>query len=289
MAESDNKVAHPAAEAPAASAAAAGTDGARSVTSTVLLKGCKGEWYEVGLLIPHEPLRIHLNAAMHLLQPATFSSEKYPWKVTNFFKWWDGYFFKFLDGHHHNEEKIFFPWVNTRAKLPEQLVHEHGEMLMMMKGIHVMKQEFNDVKTSEQHAAFDEKLRTNVKTLADHLFTHLATEERVMPPMLKEHFQEKEQKATVDKIIKNQGLGGAKVELPFIYHGMLRWAGEEWAAKFLGNIPGPIRYMLKNYWITDYYANNWGMLHSLSKDVKPADPKSHGLFFKKWDYAAELV
>jgi len=168
-------------------------------------------------------------------------------------------------------------------------VHDHEEMLKMMTGINNMKKDFSDVKTAEQHLAFDEKLRTSIKTLAEYLFAHLALEETVMPPMLKEHFSHQEQQATVKKIVQNQGLGGAKVELPFIYHGAMRWAGEEWTANFIKQIPFPIRYMLKNFWITDYYANNWGMLHSLEKDVKPADPKSSGIFFKTWAYAPEIV
>jgi hemerythrin-like domain-containing protein len=43
----------------------------------------------------------------------------------NYMKRWWALVAEFIHHHHDNEEKIIFPWMNTRVKLPESITEEH--------------------------------------------------------------------------------------------------------------------------------------------------------------------
>lgn len=87
------------------------------------------DWCDVALLIPHETIRHEMNGMLAAVQGMTDegkSSRGAPdaWRLMYFAEWYLDYFCPFIHEHHDNEEEIYFPWIATRAQLPDKFIRE---------------------------------------------------------------------------------------------------------------------------------------------------------------------
>jgi len=253
------------------------------MTSTVIKS--TENWYEFGLLIPHETLRMAMNDMLDVTQPKYFDVDKHPWKYQHFYKWYDEFFFPFIHHHHYNEEKIYIPWLKTKIKqFPAKIADDHKQLLALLDEVKKAEQNFIDAKNdSSKLLAAAEDLRKRLHTLVEHTNQHLAEEETVIPPLLKENFTEKEEEKPIQQIIKQNGLAGNRKELPWIIDAVERWGGPDILNnRLLPKIPGVIKSLYFKYWRNEYEMTNVALIQSIKLDKQPTPPTQHCCCCCRW-------
>ena len=138
--------------------------------------------------------------------------------------------------HHENEEEIYFPWISTKATIPEKkMAKDHEGLIRLLDEIelvcaNVIKKQGIDCK--------DEigKLKTNIPVLEKEMRAHLKEEEEVIPQLLRDNFTQAEEQECIEKILKNEGLYGARIFVPAIINAMEHWATPEFNKEFTQNI-----------------------------------------------------
>jgi len=75
-------------------------------------------WQEKTWLLLHEPIRGALLDFDELVKSPSFDPVTYPWKVTNFFYYFNTAFAPYVRRHHQAEEKVYIPWVASKAEVP---------------------------------------------------------------------------------------------------------------------------------------------------------------------------
>jgi len=222
-------------------------DKGNEVTSSVI-RTVDG-FYDEGLLIPHEVIRRYMIDAEAFL-PCIKGGQD--WKVCIFYKWYKEIFHFYVHHHHDAEEKIYFPWMNTKAKIPESTAAEHKELFEWLDKI-----ADTEAEVKAQVAAADggtevaavQELSKKWVQMKSMMFDHLSSEETFTPGILKEHFTQAQEAAVVQKIMKQLGIKGARIMVPPIVEAMKKWSGEEGAAAFVGALPPPLRFFLKMFWM----------------------------------------
>ena len=76
-------------------------------------------WQDSSLLIPHEAIRVMLDAFVRGLVLDSVS------KVVAFEKLWTTYMYGFIHHHHDIEEETYMPWIYEKVAAPSGLVIEH--------------------------------------------------------------------------------------------------------------------------------------------------------------------
>lgn len=75
-------------------------------------------WQEKTWLLLHEPIRGALLDFDELVKSPSFDPVIYPWKVTNFFYYFNTAFAPYVRRHHQAEKKVYVPWVASRVEVP---------------------------------------------------------------------------------------------------------------------------------------------------------------------------
>jgi len=96
------------------------------------------DWADVSFLVPHEGFRREVAAMLKSIDKLASGDDFQPWQAVYFCEWYVDNFVPGVYDHHDNEEEIYFPWVATRAKLPEKLSKGHEELVMYMNEIRDM-------------------------------------------------------------------------------------------------------------------------------------------------------
>ena len=96
------------------------------------------------------------------------------------------------------------------------------------------------------------KLKTNIPVLEKEMRKHLKEEEEVIPQLLRDNFTQAEEQECIEKILKNEGLYGARIFVPAIINAMEHWATPKFNEEFLQIMPPPIRSLVVNYFMPDY-------------------------------------
>jgi len=235
-------------------------------------------WYDIGLLVPHETLRMAQNDMLDVTQPQHFNVDKHPWKYQQFFRWFNEYFYTFIHHHHHNEEAIYIPWMKTKVKdFPPKITADHKQLIELLDVVKGTEKEFVSAGTDGQKLlAAAELLRQRLNDLFNHTNDHLEEEERIVPPLLKQHFTEAEEQTPIQQIVKGNGFDGNRKELPWIIHAMERWGGEKFIQeRFWKKVPGIVKTFYYKYWKDEYEKTNRNMIQSIKLDAKPRDPVQH--------------
>ncbi len=201
-------------------------------------------WYECSLLYPHEVIRDGLNRLENILEK--IGENITVQRINKVKKWYRNYFYPFVHHHHHTEETIYFPWLETKSKLPEKLSSDHETLTQLL----------DEIKNTDDYVTLLEKTK-RLKTL---MLEHLEEEERIVPPILAEHFTEEEEEKLIQKIIPTLGLRGAKIGIPWIIYCLKIWAGKTTKDKFYGDLPLVIRLFYRCSWKRDFKKNNLGLL-----------------------------
>ncbi len=203
-------------------------------------------WYQCSLLYPHEVIRDGLTRMVKTLEKIGQLDENLTNKrILKIKKWYQNYFYPFVYHHHHTEESIYFPWLETKAKLPEKLTSNHETLTQLL----------DEIKDTGDYGILLEK----TKSLQTLMLEHLEEEETVVPPILAEHFTEGEEQAIIQKIIPTLGLRGAKISIPWILYCLKIWANKTTKDKFYGDLPLVIRVFYRCSWKRDFKKNNLGL------------------------------
>lgn len=78
-------------------------------------------WQERTWLLLHEPIRSALLDFEELVASPSFDPVQYPWKVTNFFYFFNTAFAPYVRRHHQVEQKIYIPWVAGKTEIPDEV------------------------------------------------------------------------------------------------------------------------------------------------------------------------
>ena len=95
------------------------------------------DWADCSLLIPHEMLRHEMKAMMASVEALEeYSSQADAWKALYFAEWYVESFYPLVHLHHDNEEDLYFPWLQTKAEIPQKSLSEgHNELIARMDEI----------------------------------------------------------------------------------------------------------------------------------------------------------
>ena len=250
--------------------------------STVLRPN--GPWYDRHFLIPHEAIRYDMLLMERALQPQYFQPRR-TWKVRRFFQWYQTYFVEPVHHHHDTEEKLYFPWVLQKpgVTMPHRMTDDHVTLLRQLDEIAAMERKFAGTMDSAQLDTLAAELLRRVSDMCEHMRDHLAEEERIIPPLLRDNFTEPESLAVINQIVKSRGLDNfhlAPNEL------MCQWraGGEESRGYLLSLMPGVMR---SHYWrfsVTWYPVEQLQSINDimLDSDTEPKKPKPHGCGLCRW-------
>jgi hypothetical protein len=77
-------------------------------------------------------------------------------------------------------------------------------------------------------------------------------EERDIPPLARVNFTEEEEKVVTDRIMQTMGLPVLRDVFPSVLIAMNSWATPAYVDNLMKEIPGPMRHLVKNYFIPDF-------------------------------------
>jgi len=223
------------------------------------------EWYEHGLLTPHEPIRRDLIEVDYLLKYHVLPTEA--WKLVNFFSWYEKRFVVIIHKHHDAEEQIFFPMIKKRCNIPDKTSADHKVLVKLLEDVSAIGKPFMASKNPEDNveasAVAHAKLVVKWAEMKELMFPHLAEEEEQLKTFIREVFKEEDFDRMVNKIIKHEGISGGKRGLPSIDESIEMWGTAKNKEEFRKKVPFPIKFMLQNFWKKSYAKYHRGALNSL--------------------------
>jgi hemerythrin-like domain-containing protein len=222
-------------------------------------------WEEKGILFPHEGVRFlmqELSDAVNSMDPLS------AWKWANLLTWYQDYFCSVVHHHHDAEEKIYFPWIETRVQVPAKISAEHPELMQAMDDLSSMLKD-GAAAPAGQRAERLAGVQKFVAAFVEDMLEHLAEEEEIIPRLLRDGgFTQEEEGAAVGQIIQSLGLDGNKKALPPMLHAYALWAGKDKAEAFVsGHLPPPIQFLYRNFWEYDFQHRHMGLLASVAEGV----------------------
>lgn len=105
-----------------------------------------------------------------------------------------------LHEHHHNEEKIAFPYVATKAPLPEKVSSDHATLVTQLAECAALVRLLVDGKSPNVSQTLAE-LIPKFETFRAETEAHLVEEEQTAMPLMRHHFTPAEWKKNVENII----------------------------------------------------------------------------------------
>lgn len=221
-------------------------------------------WQDEGILVPHEAFRWYFSKFRMVLPRLT--TEQAP----GFYTLLESYFFVCLEHHHHAEEDLYNPMLESKgATLPDKITADHTEIDAYIVEIRGLR---SSVEAGDE-AALAKLKSTFLEFMAD-TEDHMAEEEEIYPRLLKEYVTLEEERACVDKIIQSLGLGGNMAFLPVIVHAMVSWKGADGAEAFVDSLPPPIKMLYRHFWKADFEKNQLGVFRELERGAIPGTSSS---------------
>jgi hemerythrin-like domain-containing protein len=97
------------------------------------------DWADVGLLVPHECIRRemqHMLKSVDQLSRRLETNTIQAWQAVYFCEWYVDIFEPFINVHHDAEEEIYFPWLATKAEIPDKkFSKDHIELVDLLTDI----------------------------------------------------------------------------------------------------------------------------------------------------------
>jgi len=233
------------------------------------------DWCDVSLLMPHEAIRMEMaamNASVAALKE-NYDDAKDGWRILYFSQWYLDIFATVIRDHHDNEEEIFFPWLATKANVPEKFSMDHEGLIKLITEIEDTCIKV-DKKGGKECQAEIRKLKELIPPFVDEMCAHISEEETNVPALLRDKFTEEEHDACVEKILKKEGTTGLRIFFPSIMIAMQEWASQEFVDEFFGSIPAPLRMLYTNYYLPDYETCVCPMRDAPLLDSKPSLSKT---------------
>lgn len=98
---------------------------------------------------------------------------------------------------------------------------------------------------------------------------HLKEEEEEIPALERSHFTKEEEDKIVQKIVGKAPFSELREVFPAVFESMNDIAKPAYVEEFMGNLPGPLRYMMNNYFIPDYATSIKPKRDAPLHDTKP--------------------
>jgi len=270
---------------PAARNVGRSLDANNGLLSVVIKREDMEHWYNCAYLIPHEPIRQWcLDIETYVVNNDTFDPIAYPWKMHNFFEWYNEYFYEVVVHHHGVEEKIVNPWLATKGiQTPVKMEADHDTLHKYLDGVKDFEAQYRALNRPAAWAPDQEAniqkviadLRKHLGELCKLMGPHLAEEEKFYPGEFRDKLTLAEWKKKEGEIVKSLGLKGASQTLPHFITCMKRW-NPAMVPGFLAEVPPPIRYMLNNKWLPKYHGYVRPLLEGLVNDRPPPEYQESG-------------
>lgn len=226
------------------------------------------EWWMCSFLFPHEAIR-------RMFEQGDKISEKLdpvakPWQADLLRKWVVEFFYSYIHIHHDMEEQIYLPALAKKFEVPERFSEDHASLLALLNAL---KDAAEGVKTAAndqdkmKHCEEAKKLLSQIKKS---MTPHLAEEERVLSPLIRDHFTPEEEGELINVIVAQMmKLGVADVDLAIVYDAILDWETPEQAQGFLKGLPFVPRTLLKMSWHPALLKKQMKWYHDLLLDEEP--------------------
>jgi hemerythrin superfamily protein len=162
----------------------------KQLSSTVIEPNPSGDYtyYESGMLIPHEAIRLQFARAAKALE--NLDCNAHMWKAERWNEWII-FFIAMIHSHHDHEEHIFFPhYTALGAQTPKKQFADHKELMALMEEVKsassmlkvmVERRDSSNDALNEQVQKVRE-LFLKLKTVTEE---HLAEEETFWPNAMK--------------------------------------------------------------------------------------------------------
>ena len=206
-----------------------------STSSVVAPSIVPAEWYVNALLVPHEALRYVLLMLERSVQPQYFQPVR-AWKVQRFFHFYRDIVLGFVDKHHTAEDVTYFPWIRTRAPLPDRLNDEHEGLHAKLEAISATEHTLQSCKSEEEKIRWATALREQVEGLGEFMREHLTEEEVLIVPALRDNFTQAEHDAMIMGMAAHIPPAGRETAIALCCAGQLRAGGEPLLNKFLSEL-----------------------------------------------------
>lgn len=234
------------------------------------------DWADASILIPHEMIRWYHDQIRRVLENFKPHEVGNEWMTDAFFDWLEKYFIPNIHHHHDAEEQIYNPAIQaaTEAKgLTWQgafITPQHGDLLKTLEGFAPFREK---IKRGDSGAVeeFKKYMQDYIATMND----HLKQEEQFFPEALRASMTEEDETKVVSTILSSLSLNDLKGMLPAILYAMCKWGGVDVVSQFLNNMPSAVKILLKHWFESDFYYNQYAVLHGLIDGVKPVS-KSGG-------------
>ena len=194
------------------------------------------QWYVNALLVPHEPVRYLLLMLERSVQPQYFQPVR-AWKVQRLFHYYRHVVLMFVDMHHAAEDVTYFPWIRTRAPLPDRLNDEHEGLHAKLEAITAMEHTLQSCKSEAERSRWATELRERME--AEFVCEHLAEEETLLIPILRDRFTEQEHDAIRKEMAAHLPPSARPMSLALCCAGQLRAGGDAQLNKFLSEQSPP--------------------------------------------------
>ncbi|KAG1661600.1 hypothetical protein FOA52_000775 [Chlamydomonas sp. UWO 241] len=191
------------------------------------------------------------------------------WQVANLQKYWP-IFYRSMVMHHDHEEKLFFPFLETKFKLPPKMTADHKALIASMDAIGKQIEGLTASGKAPDDCASIANLLADFKVMRELVEVHLKEEDDEGLPLMRKYFTFKETKPIENKIVADLTLR----DIGWI----LRPMDKVDRKLFLGTIidaPAPVKALLMAPQPEKYIANVQVLINDLKAGAKT---KPAGLF-----------
>jgi hemerythrin superfamily protein len=226
---------------------------------------------------------------------------KHSWHIYSFDKWLNEFFIPCIEDHHHNEENISFPfWIKLEGiESPKKQYQDHEALLKHLSEIKALSEEIlsmvsiNVLLPPQSTASLIAKKCDELKALWDssmqHMFEHLAEEEKFWPAIYEKHGEKitKQDEANIVSAgLKAKGIESEAFKMIFaslvsamgttlnksknkygkLSYDLPPWASKELSLDFHNSLPSVPKYLIFPSWL-DKYERWCVLLDSINGDV----------------------
>jgi len=154
--------------------------------------------------------------------------------------------------HHDNEEKIYFPWIESKAPIPDkENTPSHKELITTMERQKVACESICQ-KGGKNCTSEISLLKNTIPAFVIDMRSHLQEEEKAIPNLLRENFTQEEESMIVNKIAEAGGLTLLKTMFPAICDSMKLWVTPEFFDEFCKTLPEPVMRLAFTYLVPDF-------------------------------------
>ncbi|CAI5974065.1 unnamed protein product [Closterium sp. NIES-65] len=214
-----------------------------------------------------EPIKWDLEEMERHLAEPNFNGE--PAKVAIFYSWFDSCFYPLVRSHLEHRDKLLLPALTERIKErpPNEVSAPLFQAIELMDEVKHMRADFD-------HAQMDDRpnvaevLRQKLTQLSRIFHRQFDAEMDFYPSRVRHAFMPTEAESILVEAESHVGFFLASTRLPWIFHGLERWASPGKPEKFLEQLPWVHRLLLEYWWEPVYLRCNWLLLQSLADPVE---------------------